>query len=112
MSQQARQFKYEREKTEFVVSAYYTIIAHDLLPVQERSFWRKCLIVMVREPNCDNARSIDFIMVALCNRADHYNFTLWFLSSIFFFFFSSPNLGGRRLDVYHTSTHGVALVRI
>jgi len=27
-------------------------------------------------------------------------------------FFSSPNLGGRRLDVYHTSTHGVALVRI
>jgi len=32
-----------------------------------------------------------------------------FLSS---FFFSSPNLSGRRLDVYHTSTHGVALVRI
>jgi len=30
----------------------------------------------------------------------------------FFFFFSSPNLSGRRLDVYHTSTHGVALVRI
>ena len=29
-----------------------------------------------------------------------------------FFFFSSPNLSGRRLDVYHTLTHGVALVRI
>jgi len=28
----------------------------------------------------------------------------------FFFFFSSPNLSGRRLDVYHTSAHGVALV--
>ena len=28
------------------------------------------------------------------------------------FYFSSPNLSGRRLDVYHTSTHGVALVRI
>jgi len=28
------------------------------------------------------------------------------------FFFSSPNLSGRRLDVYHTSTHGVALVGI
>jgi len=28
------------------------------------------------------------------------------------FFYSSPNLSGRRLDVYHTSTHGVALVRI
>jgi len=27
-------------------------------------------------------------------------------------FFSSPNLSGRRLDVYHTSTHCVALVRI
>ena len=50
------------------------------------------------------------IMVALCNRADHYIFIL-FLSS-FFFFFSSPNLSGRRLDVYHTLAHGVALVRI
>jgi len=39
-----------------------------------------------------------------------------FLPCGFFFFiyllFSSPNLSGRRLDVYHTSTHGVALVRI
>jgi len=26
--------------------------------------------------------------------------------------FSSPNLSGHRLDVYHTSTHGVTLVRI
>jgi len=25
---------------------------------------------------------------------------------------SSPNLSGRRVDVYRTSTHGVALVRI
>jgi len=30
----------------------------------------------------------------------------------FFLFFCSPILSGRRLDVYHTSTHGVALVRI
>jgi len=29
-----------------------------------------------------------------------------------FVFFPSPNISGRRLDVYHTSTHGVALVRI
>jgi len=29
-----------------------------------------------------------------------------------FFFFSSPNLSGRRMDVYHTSTHDVVLVRI
>jgi len=33
-----------------------------------------------------------------------------FLSSIFFI--SSPNLSGRTLGVCHTSTHGVALVRI
>jgi len=32
--------------------------------------------------------------------------------SSFFYLFSSPNLSRRRLDVYHTSTHGVALVRI
>jgi len=51
------------------------------------------------------------IMVALCNRADHYIFALWFLSSIYLLF-SLPNLSGCRLDVYHTSTHGVALVRI
>jgi len=36
-----------------------------------------------------------------------------FLLSFFpSFFFSSPNLSGRRLDVDHTSIHGVALVRI
>jgi len=35
------------------------------------------------------------------------------VSSFFFLsFFSSPNLSHRRLDVYHTCTHGVALVRI
>ena len=49
-------------------------------------------------------------MVALWNRADHYIFALWFILSIFFF--SSPNLSRRRLDVCHTSTHGVALVQI
>jgi len=43
-------------------------------------------------------------MAALHSRCGHYIFALWFLS------FS--NLSGRRLDVYHTSTHGVALVRI
>jgi len=54
-----------------------------------------------------------FIMVALWNRADHYIFIL-FLSSFFLssFFISSPNPSGQRLDVYHTSTHGVALIII
>jgi len=57
-----------------------------------------------------------FIMVALCNMADHYIFMLWFVLLLlllllsFSFFFSSPNLSGRRLDVYHTLAHGVALV--
>jgi len=77
-------------------------------------------------------------MADLCNRAGHYIFALWFLldhiylwppyvieqAIIFFslwfllsnyllsFFIFSPNLSGRRVDVYHTSTHGVALVRI
>ena len=32
--------------------------------------------------------------------------------SVFLLLFSSPNLSGRRLDVCHTSTHDVALVRI
>ena len=70
-------------------------------------------------------------MVALCNRADHIYFhpvsssSLWSpygrgqtiifsCCGLLFFllFFSSPNLSRRRLDVCHTSTHGVALVRI
>jgi len=46
------------------------------------------------------------IMAALCGRCGHYIFALWFL-----LLFSLPNLSGRRVDVYHTSTH-VALVRI
>jgi len=37
-------------------------------------------------------------------------FALWFL--LLCLFFSSPNLSRSRLDVFHTSTHGVALVRI
>jgi len=73
-----------------------------------------------------------FVVVALWNRAEHYIFALWFLllslwspygigqtiifscCGLFFLLllFSSPNLSRRRLDVCHTSTHGVALVRI
>jgi len=50
-------------------------------------------------------------MAALRSRCGHYIFALWFLSS-FYLFYSSPNLSGRRLDVYHTATHDVALGRI
>jgi len=41
----------------------------------------------------------------------HYFLQLWFLS-LFFFLFSSSILIGWRLNIYHTSTHDVALVRI
>jgi len=54
-----------------------------------------------------------FFMAALWNSAGYYIFALWFHLSIFFLSsFSSPNLSRRRLDVCHTSTHSVALVRI
>jgi len=52
------------------------------------------------------------VMAALRSRCGHYIIVLWFLSSFFFLFYSLPNLSGRRLDVYHTSTYGLALVRI
>jgi len=51
-------------------------------------------------------------MAALCNRPGHYIFALWFRLLLLLLFFSSPNLSRRRLDVSHTSTHGVSLVRI
>jgi len=49
-------------------------------------------------------------IATLRSRCRHYILVLFLLLS--FFFFSSPNLSGRRLDVYHTSIHGEALVRI
>ena len=56
---------------------------------------------------------LSVIMVALWNRTDHYIFMLLFvLLLLLSSFFSSPNLSRRRLDVCHTSTHGVALVQI
>jgi len=69
----------------------------------------------IRQGGHDVGKWLTFlVMAALWNRAGHYIFMLWFLSIYLSssIFFSSPNLSGRRLDVYHTSTHGVALVRI
>jgi len=57
------------------------------------------------------AFKLGLFMAALHSRCGHYIFALWFLSFFLsFYLFSSPNLSGHRLDVYHTSTHGVALV--
>jgi len=57
-------------------------------------------------------KSVVLIMAALRSRCGH---CIYFAAvGTFFFFlgFSSPNLSGRRLDVYHTSTHALALVRM
>jgi len=40
-----------------------------------------------------------------------FNLSLLVVGFLFFFLFSSPNLSRRRLDVYRTSTHGVALLQ-
>ena len=52
-------------------------------------------------------------MAALWSRCGHYILQLWFLYFFpSFFFFTSPILSSRIMDVYHTSTHDVALVQI
>jgi len=52
-------------------------------------------------------------MAALRSKCGNYTFILWFpISFSSIFFYSSPNLSRCRLDAYHTSTYGVALVRI
>ena len=70
--------------------------------------YRLNVIALLRRPNITY-----LIMAALCNRAGHYIFAMWFVSFFLLLLFPpSPNLSRRRLDVYHTSTRGVALVRI
>ena len=59
-----------------------------------------------------SAQKLLLIMAALCNRGAIIFLPCSFFLLFIFFFFSSPNLSGHRSDVYHTSTHGVALVRI
>jgi len=51
-------------------------------------------------------------MAALCNRGAIIFLPCNCCRLLSICLFSSPNLSGRRLDVYHTLTHGVALVRI
>jgi len=50
------------------------------------------------------------VMATLRSRCGHYIYPV--ISFYLSFFYSSPNLSGLRLDAYHTSTHGVALVWI
>ena len=51
-------------------------------------------------------------MVALWNMTDHIYFHAVVCCCSSSSFISSPSLSHRRLDVCHTSTHGVALVQI
>ena len=110
-------------------SAQLTCWAHAVRDVRDtyRQYSRTlCSILSVRRPPksllwppCVAAADIlfypcgFFFMAALCNRGPLYFcpvISIYRLSSIYLF--SSPNLSGRRLDVYHTLTHGVTLVRI
>jgi len=85
------------------------LFATECLYLTAYSHWPKKVQVL-RNVLAHSGLVMTIFMAALCNRCGHYMLALWFLSSSFFF--SSPNLSGRRLDVYHTSTHGVALMRI
>jgi len=53
--------------------------------------------------------SFFLLMAALWNRTGHYIFALKFFYLSSSFFFSSPNLSRRRLDVCHTCTHGLSV---
>ena len=97
--------------------------------IQGHRFWYQSTAHNIRLPGSDYGRPM--VMVTLWNRADRYIFMLQFVMAalcnrgplcfcpvVSFYLsvssssFSSPNFSGRRLDVYHTSTHGVVLVRI
>ena len=94
--------------TEFFIYNRHILLYHR----QNASTKRKWLIRVRRSESSRRQRSTLFVtlffMAALCNKRRPYIFS----SCGFFFFllFSLPNLSGRRLDVYHTSTHGVALI--
>ena len=68
--------------------------------------WRHLLNTIKASMCCGDAALLlwPLVMAALRSRCGHYILVL-FLSS----FFPSRNLSRRRLDVYHTYTHGVAL---
>ena len=87
---------------------------------------RRCHLYSAGRPS---RRALTHILVRICSSQSiswrNAEFHLWVqvcvpdktvliraVCSSFFFFLSSPNLSRRRLDVYHTCTHRVALVRI
>jgi len=75
-----------------------------------RNFGRRRHLYSAGRPSHWSSAHILFIMATLWNRAGHI-FILWFFLCLLSLF-PSPILSRHRLDVYHASTRGVALVRI
>jgi len=85
-----------------------TFTAKRIIPYQPRRGWWECTL---------HSEGKVWSTIALLWSPYGLGQTIIFSCCFFFllssfFFISSPNLSGQRLDVYHTSTHGVALVRI
>ena len=72
-------------------------------------YTRNRVSLLLASANDVRSSSRIVFMAALRSRYGHYIFVLSF---VLLSFFPSPNLGRRRVDVYHTSAHDVALVRI
>ena len=84
-------------------------------PEQSDSYGQNSIYAELYAVLPDQRVGKSLVMAALCNRGAIIFLPCSFFPSIYLLllsFFSSPNLSGRRLDVYHTLTHGVALVRI
>ena len=94
--------------SDIIVHTYTHTVQIQIKPVR-LNFSEKKFLVLQLINTCPAECLCILFMVALCNRETIYIFIL-FLLLLSFFFFSSPNLSSRRLDVYHTSAHGVVLV--
>ena len=79
-------------------------------PESRRGSLRKHGLVDLCCSSCEQPVILWVIMADLCNRGSIIFLPCDFYLSIYLVLFSSLNLSGRRLDVYHTLTHGVALV--
>jgi len=87
------------------------IILSDFFGCQRPQLWSFLFLMSnfdkVYEFKCGHL----IIMAVLRSRCGHYIFALWFLLSSYSFLF--PHLLSRqRLDVYHTSTHGVSFYTV
>ena len=90
----------------------YKCSSRELFETVDRVFYRSDAVHVTQPTVILKAiHRIILIMAALWNRAG-----IVFLPCGFFFlssfFFPSPNLSSRRFNIYHTSTLGMALVRI